>query len=202
MNFFLKIFKFLEKNNYSALSLERTKMSKSKELPNLKSIVICGNIGVGKTTLCRRLSAQIQNSHVIFEEFAENRYLPLYYEHIKKHGNVYNPYCLPSQMFFLNCKPMRKEIMAKMDKNSENPLTFVFDRGVLEDRYIFVQYQADQGLMSKEELEIYDKEFAKVYKEVFEMPDVVIYLKADVEIMQKRVKNRSRDMESDLPENN
>ena len=91
--------------------------------------------------------------------------------------------------------------MTKLDKTSENDLCFVFDRGVLEDRYIFVQYQADKGLMSQEELAIYDEEFAKVYKEVFEMPDVVIYLKADVKVMQERVNNRNRDMESDLPEN-
>jgi deoxyadenosine/deoxycytidine kinase len=95
-------------------------------------------------------------------------------------------------MFFLNCKPVRKA-------NSNDPSRcYVFDRGVLEDRYIFVQHQVNEGLMSHAELAEYDCYFDEIYKQVFEEPDVVIYLKADVSVMQDRVKKRSRDMESEL----
>jgi deoxyadenosine/deoxycytidine kinase len=48
--------------------------TKNPKLP-LK-IVICGNIGVGKTTAVRNLSQKIKNSLAIYEKFEENRYLP------------------------------------------------------------------------------------------------------------------------------
>lgn len=132
---------------------------------------------------------------MIKEEYAENRYLALFYEHLKKHGEVYNPYCYPSQMFFLKCKPLRTSGITDPSK------LYIHDRGILEDRFIFVQQQIEMGLMSQEEIADYDKQYDEVLKQSFVEPEVLVYLKADVGIMQERVKKRARDMESDLVAN-
>jgi deoxyadenosine/deoxycytidine kinase len=56
-------------------------------------ITIEGNIGVGKTTLANILSERL-NARLILEEFAENPFLPKFYE---------NPaqFAFPLELFFM-----------------------------------------------------------------------------------------------------
>ena len=52
---------------------------------NYKSISIEGNIGVGKTSLARMISEDY-NSKLILESFAENPFLPKFYEDPEKYA--------------------------------------------------------------------------------------------------------------------
>ena len=56
-------------------------------------IVIEGNIGTGKTSLAGRLSADF-NTRLILERFADNPFLPLFYEQPQR-------YAFPLELSFL-----------------------------------------------------------------------------------------------------
>ena len=157
--------------------------------------MVCGNIGVGKTTACRRLEGLIHDSEAIYEKFAENRYLPLFYKVLEEKGKgEYNEYCFPTQMVFLKSR-------AKREMNLTDPTKcYILDRGLLEDRYIFGQNQIDQGFMTEQEIEKYTTEFNNYLSNVAK-PDVVIYLRADLDTLLQRVKSRGRDMESSIDTN-
>ena len=60
---------------------------------NYNFITIEGNIGAGKTTLAHLLSKHF-NARLILEEFAENPFLPKFYESPKQ-------YAFPLEMFFM-----------------------------------------------------------------------------------------------------
>ena len=48
-------------------------------------IVIEGNIGVGKTTFCRKLQEKY-DARLILEQFSENPFLPFFYENQERHA--------------------------------------------------------------------------------------------------------------------
>src|SRR4051812_50071930 len=58
-----------------------------------KFITIEGNIGAGKTTLARMLSKKL-NARLILEEFADNPFLPKFYENPQQ-------YAFPLKLFFM-----------------------------------------------------------------------------------------------------
>ena len=167
-------------------------MAVNKENLSFKKIVICGNIGVGKTTAVRRLTACIEKSDAIYEKFEENKWLPLFYQILEEKGpGHYNEACFPTQMAFLHSRALR-------ELSCQDPDTcYVLDRGLLEDRYIFGQNQIDQGFMTDDETERYTHEFEK-YVSLSERPDVVVYLRADLSTLLGRIQKRGRDMESTI----
>ena len=104
---------------------------------------------------------------------------------------MYNEYCFPTQMVFLKSR-------AKRELGLTNPnMCYILDRGLLEDRYIFGQNQIDQGFMTEQEIEKYTTEFNN-YLAKTAKPDIVVYLRANVDVLLKRIKNRGRDMESSI----
>ncbi len=67
--------------------------------PGLK-IAVCGNIGVGKSTLCEKLSVFYKNC-LHLEEEIENPYLPMFYSELAKNPAGPNKFSLPLQKYFL-----------------------------------------------------------------------------------------------------
>lgn len=158
----------------------------------MKKIVICGNIGVGKTTSVRKLIGAIQNSEAVFEKFEENEHLPGFYKVLEEKGTgIYNEFCYPTQMAFLTSR-------AKRELNCQNPeKVYILDRGLMEDKYIFGQNQIDQGFMSEKEIERYTQKFNQ-YMEQASLPDLVVYLRADIDVLKDRINKRGRDMEANI----
>jgi len=196
-------------------------MAEQVELKHLRKIVICGNIGVGKTTCVRRLTNSIRNSEAIYEKFEENPFLEGFYkvlEENREKENKYNEYCYPTQMAFLNSRAKRElSISTKLKKitqdspqpnkyqNEEveipivasNNMVYVMDRGLLEDRYIFGQNQIDQGLMNESETTRYINRF-NMYMSLNTLPDVIVYLRSTTDTLKNRINKRARDMEQDI----
>lgn len=65
-------------------------------------IMVCGNVGVGKTTACQKLESSILNSQAVYERFDENPHLALFYQELEKNPNGYNKYSYDTQLTFLN----------------------------------------------------------------------------------------------------
>ena len=86
------------------------------KLEKYRYIVVEGPIGVGKTSLARRIAAHLDSS-LLLEEPAENPFLEKFYTDIPR-------YALPTQLFFLFQRNNQVQSLAQMD---------VFTRGIVSD---------------------------------------------------------------------
>lgn len=163
-------------------------------------IAISGNIGSGKTTLCKFLEEAVEDSMVIYEKFEENQYLEKFYSHLKTHGMVYNPYSYPTQLTFLQGR-IRQEMELFSFKNGEDPTirTYIVDRSIHEDSAVFAQSQFNSGLMSLEEHSKYCQFFNQSC-DTIRLPNLVIHLKISAKKLHERIQKRGREMEKDISE--
>jgi len=128
----------------------------------------------------------------MLEEFEENQFLPLFYEEMKKNGpNCYNKYAFPTQMLFLKVRVGRESICKK------ELGTYIIDRSMFEDRFIFAENAFQNGFLNDKEFEEYNAFFEKLQKETQPF-DVNIYLRAGVDTVTQRIKSRGREMEEDI----
>jgi deoxyadenosine/deoxycytidine kinase len=146
---------------------------------------------VGKTTACHNLETLLPNSEAIYERFDENPYLPLFYQELKKKPTGYNKFSYQTQVTFLNLRAQREIELQNKDK------CYIVDRSLLEDRYIFGQCHIDDGLMNAQEILQYCEMF-KVHLNTIDKPEVIVFLRADVDVLLDRIKKRGRGMESGI----
>ena len=147
---------------------------------NKKFIAIGGNIGIGKSTLTKKL-AEHYGLQPYLEPVTENPYLKDFYRDMKK-------WAWHSQMFFLG-KRLQDHYNLVRDKHS-----VVQDRSLYENAEIFAKNLYRQGFIAKREWNVYQD----VYKTVIQIlpaPDLIIYLKASVDKIMQRIQSRGRDFE-------
>ncbi|MCP9768139.1 deoxynucleoside kinase [Lacihabitans sp. LS3-19] len=147
-------------------------------------IAITGNIGAGKTTLAEKL-AKHYGWEVYYEAVDGNPYLAPFYGDMPK-------WSFHLQIFFLNS---RFEQVLKI-KNQEEK-TIIQDRTIYEDAYIFAQNLYESGHMNQTDYETYKSLFNTIMKAI-SPPDLMIYLKADVNKLVSQIKKRNRDYEQNI----
>jgi len=137
-----------------------------------KFIAIEGNIGVGKTTLAKKL-AETFNYETLLEQPKENPFLKRFYD--QEEGAA-----LAAQLFFLF---QRVKQMQGIRQNDMFQPVRVSDF-LLEKDELFARVTLDE-----DELKLYHE----VYKQVVDdipQPDLVIYLQAPVEALKQRIASR------------
>lgn len=152
----------------------------SKSLPEY--IVVEGPIGVGKTTLARRL-AETLNSDLMLELAEDNPFLPRFYE--DQRGAA-----LPTQLHFLFQRV--KQIEALKQTDMFRPAR-VADFLMQKDR-LFAQVT-----LNEHELDLYYQVYNRLTLEA-PAPDLVIYLQAPVAALLKRVYERGVSYEKHIEE--
>lgn len=145
-------------------------------------ITIEGNIGAGKTTLSHLLARHF-NARLIIEEFADNPFLPRFYE---------NPgqYAFPLELFFMaeRYKQM-KELMHSRDLFSSLTITdYLFTKCLLFAKVT----------LPDEEFRLYQKLFDIIQPQL-PVPDLLIYLHAPVAKLQENIRKRNRPYEQQIP---
>ncbi|MGL5717653.1 MAG: deoxynucleoside kinase [Paraclostridium sp.] len=154
-------------------------------------IVTAGTIGVGKSTLAKLLGEHF-GTDVFYEKVEDNKILPLFYtmneeELLEKRI----PFLL--QLDFLDS---RFKLIKQTLVNDNN----ILDRSIFED-VMFARANAKLGRISELELEIYENLFFNMMEELKELPkkapDLLIYLKADFDVIIDRVMKRGREYEID-----
>jgi len=143
----------------------------------LEFIVVEGPIGVGKTTLAKRL-AESFGSDLLLEGADENPFIERFYQDPKSAA-------LQTQLFFLFQRARQLQDLRQADMfRPVHVADFIMEK----DR-LFAQMTLD------------DEEY-KLYEQVYEhvtidapTPDLVIYLQAPVNVLVKRVSKRGRDYE-------
>lgn len=146
-------------------------------------ITIEGNIGAGKTTLAHLLSKKL-NARLILEEFADNPFLPKFYEDPKQ-------YAFPLELFFMaeRYKQMKSRIQSADLFQSITVSDYLFTKCLLFARVN----------LPDDEFKLYQKLFDIISQQIV-MPDVVIYLHAPVTKLQSNIKKRNRSYEQGIPD--
>lgn len=146
-------------------------------------ITIEGNIGAGKTTLSQLLSAHY-NARLILEEFADNPFLPKFYE---------NPdqYAFPLELFFMAERYKQlKEVLTTRD---------IFHNVTISD-YLFTKSLLFAKVnLAEEEYRLYQKLFDIINPHIVQ-PDILIYLNAPINKLQSNIKKRNRTYEQSIPD--
>ena len=144
---------------------------------NKKYIAIEGAIGVGKTTLAKKISDTVK-CETLFEDYVTNPFLKDFYDH-----NQLNSFS--TQLYFL----LRRIEQSIEVKDTKNLLVSDF-------------YFGKDELFAK--LNLTQVEYA-MYKELREkldfnppVPDLIIYLQASTDILLERIKNRGLDLERNI----
>ena len=146
-------------------------------------VAIEGNIGAGKTTLAKLLSEKY-NTRTVFERFAENPFLPKFYEDPER-------YAFPLEMSFLADRYQQlSEDLAQMD---------LFKNFVISDYYIFKSLIFAQITLQKDEMFLYRKVFDIMYKEITK-PDLYVYLYQNTDRLLENIKKRGRSYEQNIQE--
>jgi deoxyguanosine kinase len=144
-------------------------------------IAIEGNIGAGKTSLANLLSDQF-NAKMVLERFADNPFLPKFYEDKER-------YAFPLEMSFLADRYQQlSDDLAQFD---------LFKNFIVSDYYIFKSLIFAQVTLSKEEYLLYRKMFNLIYKEITK-PDLYIYLYQNTDRLLENIKKRGRVYEQNI----
>ena len=144
-------------------------------------IAIEGNIGAGKTSLAKMMSEEF-NAKVVLERFADNPFLPKFYEDKER-------YAFPLEMSFLADRYQQlSDDLAQFD---------LFKNFIISDYYIFKSLIFAQVTLSKEEYLLYRKMFDLMYKEITK-PDLYVYLYQNTKGLLQNIKKRGRDYEQNI----
>ena len=150
---------------------------------NYQFITIEGNIGAGKTTLAHLLSKHY-NARLILEEFADNPFLPKFYE---------NPaqYAFPLELFFLAERfKQLKELLQQKD---------MFRQLTISD-YLFTKCLLFAKVtLPGDEFRLYQRLFEIINQQLVQ-PDLLVYLHAPVSRLQANIKKRNRSYEQNIPD--
>ena len=147
-------------------------------------IGIAGNIGVGKTTFTSFIAKEF-NLVEIYESVTDNPYLSDFYSDMHR-------WSFNLQIYFLH---HRFGSINNMVSNIDQGM--VQDRTIYEDVEIFSKNLYKMGSMDKRDWETYSNLFENMVQFI-RKPDLIVYLKADLNILIDRINNRDRDYENKI----
>lgn len=146
-------------------------------MPERYYVAIEGPIGVGKTTLARLIHKQL-DAELLLEVFEENPFLSDFYADRAK-------YAFQTQIFFLLSRYRQQhEVIARVLQHSSLVSDYTFAKDELFARLN----------LSNDELAVYNT-LHSVLAEKIPLPDLVVYLKADLEVLLERIAIRDRTYE-------
>jgi deoxyguanosine kinase len=146
-------------------------------------ITIEGNIGAGKTTLCQLLSASF-DSKLILEQFADNPFLPKFYESPDKYG------------FQLELSFLAERFKQLKDLSHAKDL---FQQVTITD-YLFIKCKLfAQVNLAADEYRLFETLFDIIYGNL-PQPELIIFLHCPIDKLQTNIKNRARTYEQMIPD--
>jgi deoxyadenosine/deoxycytidine kinase len=150
---------------------------------NYHFIAIEGNIGAGKTTLAHLLAIHL-NARLVLEEFADNPFLPKFYENPQQ-------YAFPLELFFMaeRYKQLKDLIHTKDLFQSVTVSDYLFTKCLL-----FAKVN-----LTEEEFRLYHKLY-DIIRQPLIQPDLLIYLHVPVQKLQKNIRKRNRAYELNIPD--
>lgn len=145
-------------------------------------IVVEGPIGVGKTSLAKRLAARL-DAVTLLEAPEENPFLPNFYKDQKRHA-------LSTQLFFLFQRINQVTELKQHDMFNQIHIADF----LLEKDPLFARLTLDDN-----EFQLYSQIYTHL-KVQAPLPDLVIYLQAPVDLLMERIQRRGIKMERSISE--
>ncbi len=143
-------------------------------------VAIEGVIGVGKTTLARLLQPEL-GGELLLEEFEENPFLSDFYGDRER-------YAFQTQIFFLLSR-YRQQI---------STIPRAIRRGPVVSDYTFAKDSLFAHLNLKaDELAVYERVY-EALNEKIPTPDLLVYLRADLDVLMARIAARDRPFERNM----
>ncbi len=150
-----------------------------------RTVIVAGNIGAGKTSLAERLSERM-GWKCAFESVADNPYLADFYKDMRL-------WAFHLQIFFLGHRANQYLKMAS------DPQSVIFDRTIYEDECIFARALYHMGNVEERDYLSYRRVFDLITSQL-PTPDLLIYLKAPVQVLMERIHSRARSIETGISE--
>ncbi|MBL0683623.1 2-amino-4-hydroxy-6-hydroxymethyldihydropteridine diphosphokinase [Aquimarina mytili] len=152
------------------------------DLSRFEYLTIEGNIGAGKTSLAKLISKEF-NAKLILERFADNPFLPKFYNDMER-------YAFPLEMSFLADRYQRmQDDIAQFD---------LFKDFVVSDYDVFKSLIFAKVTLQEEEYKLYKKVFDLMYINL-PKPGLYVYLYQNTERLLENIKNRGREYEQKIP---
>ena len=144
-------------------------------------VVIEGNIGAGKTTLAGRIANQF-NAHLILEHFADNPFLPKFY-------NEPDKYSFPLELSFLASRYKQlKEELVPQD---------LFKSFTVADYYFMKSLVFAASTLEGDEYNLYRQIFYIIYGSL-PKPDIYVYLHLNPDRLLQNIEKRGRSYEKTI----
>nr|HID14419.1 deoxynucleoside kinase [Anaerolineae bacterium] len=142
-------------------------------------IAIEGPIGVGKTTLARLLQPRFK-AGLLLEAFEENPFLSDFYADRAR-------YAFQTQMFFLLSRYRQQQTVPALLTRAPLIADYTFAK---DNLFAHLNLQGD-------ELEMYERLYQILAARIY-VPDLVIYLRADTDVLMMRIAARDRAYEREM----
>jgi deoxyguanosine kinase len=144
-------------------------------------IAIEGNIGAGKSTLALKMAEDF-NAKTVLERFADNPFLPKFYEDQSR-------YAFQLEMSFLADRYQQlSDDLSQFD---------LFKDFIIADYHIFKSLLFSKITLEVDEFRLYRSLFDIIYKEM-PKPDLYIYLYQNTQRLLQNIKARGRSYEQDI----
>tara|TARA_R110000868_G_scaffold360484_2_gene622523 strand:+ start:18847 stop:19977 length:1131 start_codon:yes stop_codon:yes gene_type:complete len=155
--------------------------SKKHNFSNYNYIAIEGNIGAGKTSLANKIAHDF-NAKLILERFADNPFLPKFYEDSQR-------YAFTLEMSFLADRYQQiSDDLSQLD---------LFKDFIVSDYDVFKSLIFSKITLHEDEFKLYRKLFYLMYKDIAK-PDMYVYLYQNTQRLQENIKKRGRDYEQNI----
>ena len=143
-------------------------------------VLVAGNISAGKTSLAERVGNRL-GGRTAFESVSDNPYLSEFYGDMRS-------WAFHLQVFFLGHRAKQHLDLAQGQQSA------IADRSIYEDAHIFARALHHLGNLNERDY--------KAYRAVYDLvvaglpsPDLLLYLRAPVEVLIDRIRKRGRAME-------
>lgn len=144
-------------------------------------IAIEGTIGAGKTSLAKKISKDY-NAKLILEDFADNPFLPKFY-------NNHDKYAFPLELSFL--AERYQQLTDQLTKQD------LFKNFTVADYFINKSLIFAQKTLGDDVFGLYSKLFHIINSSI-PKPDLLVYLYVNINRLQSNIKNRGRDYEQNI----
>lgn len=144
-------------------------------------IAIEGNIGAGKTTLCKMLQSNF-DCKLVLEQFTDNPFLPLFYKNPER-------YAFPVELFFMT------ERHKQLQENLSQPE--LFPQLIVSDYFFIKTLLFAKNNLNGEEFRLFQRLFHTL-NSTFAKPDLLVYLHRDIDDILLNIKKRGRNIEKDI----
>jgi deoxyguanosine kinase len=144
-------------------------------------IAIEGNIGAGKTTLCKMMEEDFE-CRLILEQFTDNPFLPHFYKNQER-------YAFPVELFFMTER--HKQLQETLSQRE------LFPQLVVADYFFIKTLLFAKNNLNDEEYRLFKRLF-NTLNTAFRKPDLLVYLHRAVPNLVSNIKKRGREIEKDI----